>query len=93
MPVGVADRNIIPDARMTSSTTYDGYHPYHGRLNEKGGNQAWSPKTKDDKTDYLQVDMGAVYSVCAVATQGRGKSSEWITSYKLRLSTDGVKRR
>ena len=48
----------------------------------------WCPKTTSDRTDYLQVDMGKLYSVCGVATQG--KRVEWSTSYKLRLSTDGV---
>lgn len=88
--IGVEDRNIILDARMTASTMYKGYHPYHGRLNENRGNKAWSPKTKNDRTDYLQVDMGAVQFVCAVATQGRSGTDEWTTSYKLYLSTDEV---
>ena len=41
---------------------------------------------------YLQVDMGAVRHVCAVATQGlnSNKFDEWTTSYKLRLSSDGI---
>ena len=89
-PVGVADRNIIPDGRMTASTITNGYHPYLGRLNENRGNKAWSPKSKDDKRDYLQVDMGTVHSICAVATQGHGKGSFWTTRYKVKLSTDGV---
>ncbi len=90
MPIGVADRNTILDARMTASTITSGYHSYLGRLNEKRGNKAWSPKTEKDRTDYLQVDMGAVHFVCAVATQGSGAASEWTTSYKLQLSADGV---
>jgi len=89
-PVGVEDRNKIPDARMTASTYYDSsYHTYLGRLNENRGNGGWCTKTTTDRTDYLQVDMGAVYYVCAVATQGQG-GSHWITSYKVHLSTDGV---
>ena len=88
--VGVEDRNIIPDAKMMASTMSGGFPPYYGRLNENRGNKAWSPKTKNDRTDYLQVDMGAVHFVCAVATQGSGSSSEWTTSFKLHLSTDQV---
>ena len=88
-PVGVADRNIIPDGRMTASTIYNDYFsPHYGRLNGQRGNKGWSPKTASDRTDYLQVDMGAVRYVCAVATQGSGSNSEWITSYKLHVSTD-----
>ena len=89
--VGVEDRNKIPDARITASSYHDSsYHPYFGRLNEYRGNGAWCTRTTIDRTDYLQVDMGAVQSVCAVATQGHRTSAVWTTSYKLHLSTDGV---
>ena len=90
-PVGVADRNIIPDAKMTASTVFTSdYDPYYGRLNETRGRGAWCPKTSSDRTDYLQVDMGAVHAVCAVATQGqRVASYDWTTSYKLDHSLDG----
>ena len=89
--VGVEDRNKIPDARMTASTIYNSaYYPYYGRLNGNRGNGVWCPKTKRDRTDYLQVNMSAVHSVCAVATQGHRADSQRTTSYKLHLSTDGV---
>ena len=41
-------------------------------------------------TDYLQVDMEAVYYVSAVATQGKRDDDSWTTSYKVQFSTDGV---
>ena len=89
--VGVADRNIIPDSRMTESTFYNSNHyPYFGRLHQNRGRGGWCAKTKSDRTDYLQVDMGTVRSVCAVATQGLRTAFAWTTSYKLHLSTDGV---
>ena len=89
-PVGVEDRNKIPDARMTASTFHNSYYsPYYGRLNENRGGGAWCTKTTTDRTDYLQVDMGAVHSVCVVATQGREAGTR-ITSYKVYLSKDGV---
>ena len=87
--VGVADRNTIPDARMTASSTHPRDLPYYGRLNEKRYNGVWCTKAKQIKEDYLQVDMGAVHSVCAVATQGP-RNEVWVKSYKLQLSTDGV---
>ncbi|KAL9970495.1 hypothetical protein ACROYT_G022880 [Oculina patagonica] len=90
-PVGVADNNTIPDARMTASTFHNiNYSPYYGRLNGTRGSGAWCTKTKSDRTDYLQVDMGAVHSVCAMTTQGLRGGSAWTTSYKVHLSTDGV---
>ena len=90
-PVGVEDRNKIPDARIRASTYHDTYfYPYYGRLNENRGYGAWCAKTATDRTDYLQADIGAVHSVCAVATQGVLIGSYWTTSYKVHLSTDGV---
>ena len=89
--VGVADRNIIPDSRMTASTFHaSSYYPYYGRLHENRGDGGWCTKTASDRTDYLQVDMGSVRSVCAVATQGYRGGHSRTTSYKLHLSTDGV---
>ena len=90
-PVGVTDRNAISDARMTASSFYNKrYYPYSGRLHENRGWGGWCPKTVSDRTDYLQVDMGTMLSVCAVATQGEKVYHEWTTSYKLHLSSDGV---
>ena len=90
-PVGVDDRNTISDSKMTASTiNSSSYYAYYGRLNESRSQGAWCPKTATDRTDYLQVDMGAVYSVCAVATQGHRLGDYWTTSYKVHLSTDAV---
>ncbi|XP_068753272.1 discoidin domain-containing receptor 2-like [Montipora capricornis] len=90
--LGVADRNIIPDNKITASSIYNSeYHPYYGRLNEDRGHRAWCPKTETDRTDYLQVDMSAVHFVCKVATQGSKRGGIWTTSYKLHFSLDGVR--
>ena len=76
---------------MTASTVYDTrFYPYYGRLHENRGYGGWCPRTVSDRTDYLQVDMDVMLSVCAVATQGERINNEWTTSYKLQLSTDGV---
>ena len=71
-PVGVADPDRIPNAQMTASSYYSSsYYPHYGRLNEARGNGGWCPNTRQGpRTDYLQVDLGTVHSVCAVATQG-----------------------
>ena len=89
-PVGVEDRKKIPNARMTASSYVNSYYyPFYGRLNENAGYGAWCAATTTDRTDYLQVDMGAVHTVCAVATQGQ-RAAHWTTSYKVHLSTEGV---
>ena len=87
-PIGVQDVNKIPDSSMTASSNYsENQYPYYGRLHGTRGN-GWCPKTTNDRTDYLQVDLGAQHSVCKLATQGA--SGEWTTRYKLSLSLDGV---
>ena len=90
-PVGVEDRKRIPDKRITASTYFDSrYHPFYGRLNEKRGSfGVWCAKNPADRTDYLQVDLGSVQVICAVATQGATDGSTKVTSYKLKLSLDG----
>ena len=86
----MGDINTISDARMTASTVYrTRVSPYYGRLHANRGYGGWCPSTID-RTEYLQVDMGAMLSVCAVATQGQKMFDFWTTSYKLQLSTDGV---
>ena len=72
---------------MTASTYYNSnLYPYYGRLNGHRGVGAWCPKTSNDRSDFLQVDTGEEYYVCAVATQGHKQGSHWAKSYKLQLS-------
>lgn len=77
---------------MTANSSYRMAElPHYGRLNETRQNGAWCPESKSN-SEYLQVDMGTVYDVCAVATQGRAEDSvsEWVTGYTLRFSLDGT---
>ena len=75
---------------MTASTVYSSnYQPHYGRVNTTRGTVGWCPTTISNRTDYLQVDMGAVHSVCDVATQ-RLNTGAYTKTYYLRLSVDGV---
>ena len=87
----MTDNNTIPDARFRASSVYSSsYKPHFGRLNETRGYGRWCPLSRTDRTDYLQVDMGLVRSVCAVATQGEFANYGWTTSYRLQLSTNNI---
>ena len=91
--IGVYDKSKIPDQRMTASTVFNGaFDATRGRLWHQGIGGSWEPRyPAGSRADWLQVDMGAVVSVCAVATQGNGYLyPDWVTAYKVRLSTDGV---
>ena len=91
--VGVADPTIIPDSSFLASSYYDyQYKPHFARL--KDSRKGWAPTIadRDSKNSFLQIDLGVVYTICAVATQGKhynGGTSEWTKSYKLQLSLDG----
>ena len=48
--------------------------------------------TSNDTDDWLQVDLGDTFQVCAVATQGDGNYNiyrAWVTAFKLSHSFDG----
>ena len=86
-PIGVEDPSKFPNHRMTAtSIVHDGYAPYKGRLN---ANPCWEPKTKNNMpNDYLELDLGGAHFICAVATQGNKKASEWTTKYEISLSAN-----
>lgn len=88
-PVGVADRNIIPNDEMTASSTHPDDLPHLGRVNETRHNGVWCTEQNRIDGDYLQADLGVVHSVCAVATQGP-RNELWVKSFKLQFSTDGA---
>ena len=81
--VRVSDPNIILDSFMTAKSHYNSssYRPAYGRLNDTRGT-GWCAG-KDEKDQWLQVDLGKVIEVCAVATQGDVSGNEWVIDFKL----------
>ena len=57
----------------------------YGRLFNESG-YGWLPKN-NKKTDWLQVDFGKEFLVCAVATQGGNDHKAWTTAFKLLYSS------
>ena len=86
-PIGVEDPTKFPNHRMTASSFLKAkFAPYIGRLNM---DFCWEPKTKNNiPNDYLQLDLGAVHFICAVATQGCNVVREWTTKYQISLSAN-----
>jgi len=82
-PVGTSDIFIIPDHRFSASSSRIANEPSKARLD---GDSAWVPSTNNNNDDYLEIDLGSVYFVCGVATQGNSGSSEWTTLYKIKTS-------
>lgn len=90
--IGVQNRYKVPDSRMTASSSFAGhFDASRGRLWNQRQGGSWEPKYPANVgKDWLQVDMGSMLSVCAVATQGNGWIyPDWVTAYKIKLSTDG----
>lgn len=101
-PLGVSN-GCVPDAAMTASDTKpssDGdFGAYRGRVNksaEAGLHGGWRP-SQDDKSPWVQVDLGAVHEVTGIVTQGGfalgdgvfvGGTAAWVSSYKATFSVD-----
>ncbi|KXJ10728.1 Receptor-type tyrosine-protein phosphatase S [Exaiptasia diaphana] len=80
--IGVEDMNIIPDGSFTASSTHHDrrFKPYFARIGETRG-YGWSPsQPQQNRNQYLQIDLGAEYFVCAIATK--------VSSPKVTINTD-----
>ena len=79
---------------MTASSYFGSkkHSAKYGRLFNESG-YGWFPK-KNKRTDWLQVDLGEVFQVCAVATQGGNYHKLWTTTaFKLLYSSDDRNRK
>lgn len=85
--VGISNSDIIRNQRFSASRSVPGHRPFKGRLN---GDSAWETLRKNNVNDYLQIDLGAVYFICGVATQGNPKANNWTKTFKLKTSLDNV---
>jgi hypothetical protein len=75
----------INDVKLSASSMLDeNSGPIHARLHL---NTAWSAKT-DNRKEWLQVDVGMISSITAIATQGRPNADDWVSRYQLQYSSD-----
>lgn len=93
-PVGVEDGRI-KDQQITASSHFNEHYAFNGRLHNifrknSNGSYSWGGWCTDpnEKTPYLQIDMGQVRALSGVATQGY-MNDIYVTSYSLNYSTDG----
>ena len=83
----------ITDSQVTSSSMYNrGHGPWRARLQgrNRGGRGAWSARHNNRK-QWIQVNLGTITRVKGVATQGRFDANQWVTSYRVSYSINGVK--
>ena len=83
----------IPNGQVKASSEWDPNHAaIQGRLHylpPPGKQGGWSAKYNNAK-QWLQIDLGALFRVTAVATQGRSNYNQWVTKYKLQYSDNGA---
>ena len=88
-PLGLQSGQV-PNHAMTAFSS--SCSPHFGRLllhSASGITGGWCAKA-NDFNQWLQIDFGSYAKVHRVATQGRQEASQWVESYKLSYSQDGV---
>jgi hypothetical protein len=85
----------IKDSQITASSFFKSnvnYAPWLGRLHQvPQGHDFGCWSAGSTSIDYLQVDLGTVMNITAVATQGRSLNKyQLVTKYSLQYSTDIV---
>ncbi|KAL9987766.1 hypothetical protein ACROYT_G002123 [Oculina patagonica] len=79
----------ILDRDITSSSVQNASTPAkNARWNYVKGS-SWCAATNDSKP-YLQIDLERLYIICAVSTQGNSQGDQWVKTYTLQSSTDGL---
>ena len=80
----------ITDGQVTASSQANSNHAaiqgrLHYKVKFKAG--AWAAG-KNDKNQWLQIDLIGQCIVTRVATQGRNDYDQWVTKYTLQYSND-----
>ena len=83
------ENGVIPNSKITTSSKLNAGTPANNsRLNYTAG-PSWCAQT-NDSNPYLQIDLQSLHVICAVSTQGNSKADEWVETYKIQTSKDGV---
>ena len=54
-----------------------------------GSAQAWSAQ-HNRIGEWMQIDLGSIMTVSQLVTQGRINLGQWVTTFKVKYSTDGA---
>ena len=88
-PLGM-ESGKIKDSQITASSVWDANHgASNARLNfvEKSG--SWSSRS-NDLHQWLQVDFKYNATITNILTQGRERYGQWVKTYSVSFSEDGV---
>lgn len=82
------ETGAILDSQMTASSENDFNKVPFARLN---ANRVWCPTGDIELTEWIQIDLGRLYRVCAVATQGNpGGNKDYLKEIELGWSNDNI---
>ena len=87
--LGLENNLLIPDSWLTSSSKLNASTPAkNGRLNYTAGS-SWCASSRDNYP-YLEINLQILHIICAVSTQGNHRADQWVKTFSLQLSTDGI---
>ena len=76
----------IQDTQITALSIWDASLPAkQGRLNSAS---SWSARN-NNKSQWIQVDLGREEVVTAIGTQGRRNSPQWVKTYSVSYGSNG----
>ena len=86
----MSDPSIIPDSHMTASSEYKTcFKPAFARLDRHRGD-GWCSQWAKSNREWLQVDLGDIFQICGVASQGDfSGDQEYVSAFKLSFSSNG----
>ena len=77
----------IGDSQITASSTWrTSLSTKQARLN---GFRSWTAR-KQNANQWFQIDLGEEGEVAGIATQGRRNANQWVKTYSVSYSSDGV---
>jgi len=90
MSIGVSYATLMPDHRFTASSIHPNdngreFLPKHARLR---GDKNWEAANRENRNEWLQIDLGSIVYVCAVSTQGSASDNAYTKYFKLAMSLD-----
>ena len=93
VPLGIQDGRIT-QSMLTASSMYNRYYgPWSARLQARNHGAirgGWLARVNNNR-QWLQIDLGAKSVVKRIATQGRYDANQWVTSYTVSYSNNGVR--
>ena len=93
VPLGIQDGRITRSMFSASSMYNHYYGPWSARLqaqNRGSTRGGWLAKYRNTH-QWLQIDLGVISIVKRIATQGRYDANQWVTSYTVSYSNNGVR--